>query len=139
MRFENKFLVFIRSAQTLNKLEIRRAQVIPTLVVFLQKHWRGTLQRIRYKKMIAALKIMAFYRMYKLRTYIKDLERRFKNVRQMEDKGKSIGWGKPPKSIIATVEYFKLVFRRWQAHFVLQLYAKDQNPAIKLRYEPYYT
>ena len=83
--------------------------------------------------MVAALKIMAFFRMYKLRTYIKDLERRFRNVRSLEDKGKSIGWGKPPKSIIPTVDYFKLVFRRWQAHFVLQQYPKHEHPAIELR------
>lgn len=127
-------LVFIRSAQTINKLEVRRTEVINHLVIFLQKHWRGTLQRIRYKKMIASLKIMAFYRKYKLRAYMKDLDVRFRNVRQMEDRGKSISWGSPPKSIIATVDYFKLVFRRWQAHFVLISYPKEIHPDIKLRY-----
>ena len=126
-------LVFIRSAQTINKLEVRRTEVINHLVIFLQKHWRGTLQRIRYKKMIASLKIMAFYRKYKLRAYMKDLDVRFRNVRQMEDRGKSISWGSPPKSIIATVDYFKLVFRRWQAHFVLISYPKEIHPDIKLR------
>ena len=131
--YEN-YLVFIRSAQTINKLEVRRTEVINHLVIFLQKHWRGTLQRIRYKKMIASLKIMAFYRKYKLRAYMKDLDVRFRNVRQMEDRGKSISWGSPPKSIIATVDYFKLVFRRWQAHFVLISYPKEIHPDIKLRY-----
>jgi len=125
--------LFIRSAQTINKLEVRRTEVINHLVIFLQKHWRGTLQRIRYKKMIASLKIMAFYRKYKLRAYMKDLDVRFRNVRQMEDRGKSISWGSPPKSIIATVDYFKLVFRRWQAHFVLISYPKEIHPDIKLR------
>ena len=127
-------LVFIRSAQTINKLEVRRTEVINHLVIFLQKHWRGTLQRIRFKKMIASLKIMAFYRKFKLRAYMKDLDVRFRNVRQMEDRGKSISWGSPPKSIIATVDYFKLVFRRWQAHFVLISYPKEIHPDIKLRY-----
>ena len=121
-------------ASTINKLEVRRTEVINHLVIFLQKHWRGTLQRIRYKKMIASLKIMAFYRKYKLRAYMKDLDVRFRNVRQMEDRGKSISWGSPPKSIIATVDYFKLVFRRWQAHFVLISYPKEIHPDIKLRY-----
>ena len=68
---------------------------------------------------------------------MKDLDVRFRNVRQMEDRGKSISWGSPPKSIIATVDYFKLVFRRWQAHFVLISYPKEIHPDIKLRYGPY--
>lgn len=83
-------IVFIRSAKTLNQLEKERSEVVVTLTIFLQKLWRGTLQRIRYKKIRALLKIMEYYRKYKLRTYINDLERKFKNVRQMEDRGKSI-------------------------------------------------
>ena len=66
--------MFIRSAQTLNQLEVKRTKTVNTLIIFLQKHWRGTLQRKRYKKMIAALKVMAHYRKYKLRAYIVDLE-----------------------------------------------------------------
>ena len=82
--------VFIRSAKTLNILEEKRSQVVNILAIFLQKHWRGTLQRIRYKKMLALLKIMEHYRKYKLRSYINDLERKFKNVRRMDDRGKTI-------------------------------------------------
>merc|ERR1739838_557579 len=111
--------LFIRSAQTLNQLEVKRTETANTLIIFLQKHWRGTLQRIRYKKMIAALKIMAHFRKYKLRAYMVDLEARFRNVKSDPDRGKFISWGAPPKSIVATIDYFKLVFARWQAHFVL--------------------
>ena len=126
-------VVFIRSAQTLNKLEVKRTETVNKLIIFLQKHWRGTLQRIRYKKMIAALKIMAHFRKYKLRAYMVDLEARFRNVKSDPDRGKYISWGTPPKSITATVDYFKLVFARWQAHFVLIQYPKEIHPAIEMR------
>ena len=99
--------------------------------------------------MIAALKVMAHYRKYKLRAYMVDLEvgfkiskiflniffkAKFRNVKRDPDRGKFINWGEPPKSIIATVDYFKLVFARWQAHFVLAQYPKDIHPAIELRF-----
>jgi myosin-1 len=114
-------------------LEEERSQVVVTLAVFLQKLWRGTLQRIRYKKMRALLKIMEYYRKYKLRSYINDLERRFKHVRQMEDRGKSISWGIPPKAIVPTVQFFKLVFRRWRAHYVISQLPIEHHPAVQLR------
>lgn len=125
--------LFIRSAQSLNKLEVKRTETVGKLIVFLQKHWRGTLQRMRYKKMIAALKIMAHYRKFKLRSYMVDLESRFRNVKSDPDRGKYIDWGLPPASIQATVDYFKLVFARWQAHFVLAQYPKNIHPDIELR------
>ena len=59
---------------------------------------------------------------------------KFRNVKRDPDRGKFINWGEPPKSIIATVDYFKLVFARWQAHFVLAQYPKDIHPAIELRF-----
>ncbi len=84
------FLVFIRSAKTLNLLEARREIKIVDVIVFLQKHWRRTLAQIRYKKMRALMTIVEYYRKYKLRRYISDLEKKFRNVRQLPDKGKSI-------------------------------------------------
>ncbi|KPI99339.1 Myosin-IA [Papilio xuthus] len=47
--------LFIRSAQTVHALEAARAELIPSIVVLLQKLWRGTLARLRYRKMKAAL------------------------------------------------------------------------------------
>ena len=92
-------LVFIRSAKTLNLLEARRDVKIIDVIIFLQKHWRRTLAQIRFKKMRALMTIIEYYRKYKLRKYISDLEKKFRNVRQMPDKGKSI-----------TYEFFKLSF-----------------------------
>nr|CAD7577169.1 unnamed protein product [Timema californicum] len=55
-----------------------RTQMIPGIVTLLQKLWRGTMCRIRYRKMKAALKIMAFYRQCKIRRYINQLELQFR-------------------------------------------------------------
>ncbi|KAF9800216.1 hypothetical protein SFRURICE_004429 [Spodoptera frugiperda] len=49
--------LFIRSAKTLHGLEAARAELIPSIVILLQKLWRGTLARMRYKKMKAAYTI----------------------------------------------------------------------------------
>lgn len=128
-----KTKIFIRSAKTLNLLEAKREKKVIGVIVFLQKHWRRTLQMIRYKKMKALIRIMEGYRSYKLRSYISELDRKFRNVRQLPDKGKSIKWGTPPKSIHSTVDTFKLVYRRWCAHFVLSRLDKKDHPAVKLR------
>lgn len=125
--------LFIRSAKTLNLLEARREVKIVDVIIFLQKHWRRTLAQIRYKKMRALMTIIEYYRKYKLRKYISDLEKKFRNVRQMPDKGKSITWGAPPKSIVSTVDYFKIVFRRWCAHFVISRLPKEEHEGVKMR------
>lgn len=50
-----------------------RADLIPAIVVLLQKQWRGTICRAKFKKMKAAYFIIKFYRRYKIRTYIKSV------------------------------------------------------------------
>jgi hypothetical protein len=51
----------------------------------------------------------------------------------MEDRGKSISWGQPPKAIVPTVDFFKLVFRRWRAHYVISQLPVEHHPAVQLR------
>jgi len=58
-----------------------RAELIPNIVILLQKVWRGTMARMRYKKMKAALVIIKHYRAYKRRAYISQLEAAFRLVR----------------------------------------------------------
>jgi len=47
-----------------------RAELIPAIVVLLQKQWRGAICRAKFRKMKAAYYIGLFYRRYKIRTYI---------------------------------------------------------------------
>lgn len=42
-------------------------------------------------------------------------------------------WGAPPKAIVSTVDYFKLVYRRWCAHFVISRLPKEEHEGVKMR------
>lgn len=55
-----------------------RDDLIPGIVLLLQKQWRGTLCRQRYRKMKALMTIMQYYRRYKIRTYVTQLSQTFK-------------------------------------------------------------
>lgn len=54
--------IFIKSPQTLFTLERKRNEMMPHIVTLLQKQVRGWICRQRYKKMIAAVTIMQYYR-----------------------------------------------------------------------------
>merc|ERR1719320_1180682 len=49
-----KTKIFVRSPSTLFELEKARSQLIPGIVIFLQKMCRGSLARKQYKRMVAA-------------------------------------------------------------------------------------
>lgn len=55
-----------------------REELIPGIVLLLQKQWRGTLCRQRFRKMKALLVIMQYYRRYKIKTYITQLSYTFR-------------------------------------------------------------
>uniref|UniRef100_A0A6Q2YHZ9 Myosin ID n=1 Tax=Esox lucius TaxID=8010 RepID=A0A6Q2YHZ9_ESOLU len=92
-----KTKVFIRTPRTLFSLEEQRAEMVGRIVLFLQKVWRGTIARMRYRRMRAALVILRAYRRFKVKSYVRDVNRRFKSVRSMKDRGRSIKWPTPPK------------------------------------------
>lgn len=50
-----------------------RADLIPAIVILLQKQWRGAICRAKFRKLKAAYFIIKFYRRYKIRTYIKSV------------------------------------------------------------------
>lgn len=50
-----------------------RAELIPAIVILLQKQWRGAICRAKFRKMKAAYFIIKFYRRYKIRTYVKSV------------------------------------------------------------------
>uniref|UniRef100_A0A8C7Y2J5 Unconventional myosin-Id n=1 Tax=Oryzias sinensis TaxID=183150 RepID=A0A8C7Y2J5_9TELE len=92
-----KTKVFIRTPRTLFSLEEQRADMVQRIVLFLQKVWRGTLARMRYRRMRAAHTILQAYRRYKVKSYIREVNRRFRNVQTMKDYGRRVKWPTPPK------------------------------------------
>ena len=64
----------------MSSLPQARSRLIPHIVIFLQKMWRGALCRMRYRKMLAARTILHAFRRYKLRHYITQLNSLFRCV-----------------------------------------------------------
>lgn len=125
--------LFIRTPATLFALENARAELIPSIVVLLQKVWRGTLARMQYRKMKAAVKIMRYYRAYKLRSYISQLASSYEQAKRMRDYGKSIKW--PATSVAVRPTYSKLraMFERWWAWMILRQKPREEWPQLRLK------
>lgn len=74
--------------------------------------WRGTIARMRYRRMRAAVIILRAYRRFKVKSYIKDVKRKFKNVRSMKDHGKHVKWPTPPKVLRRFEEVLRSFYNR---------------------------
>ncbi|XP_035688494.1 unconventional myosin-Id-like isoform X2 [Branchiostoma floridae] len=123
-----KTKIFIRTPQTLYQLEESRAKLIPGIVLFIQKMWRGGLARMRARRMRAIYAIMGRYRVYKMRSFLVDLLDRFYNVRNMADYGRSVAWPQPP----AVLEEFVTQLRKahngwWARHIIAQIPERDRK------------
>lgn len=128
-----KSKVFIRSPQTLFSIEETRSQKIPTIVLFLQKMWRGGNARRRAKKMRAIYLIMNRFKKYKIRQYIKNLVDKFRNVKKMRDYGKSVEWPRPPSRLQGLFQLLQKVHGRWRANMILKDVPKPEWPMLRLK------
>uniref|UniRef100_A0A2R5LJZ3 Putative myosin class ii heavy chain n=1 Tax=Ornithodoros turicata TaxID=34597 RepID=A0A2R5LJZ3_9ACAR len=128
-----KTKIFIRSPQTLSRLENERLNIIPRIVIFLQKMWRGAIARMHYRKIKAGRKILAHYRKYRTRKYISDLRVCFRNVHQMEDYGKNIAWPPPPCVVKDAVPGLKVMFARWRGCMLLRKVPRTEWPQLRLK------
>uniref|UniRef100_A0A672UMR9 Unconventional myosin-Id n=1 Tax=Strigops habroptila TaxID=2489341 RepID=A0A672UMR9_STRHB len=125
-----KTKIFIRTPRTLFTLEELHAKMLVRIVLFLQKVWRGTLARLRYKRTKAALTILKYYRRYKVKSYIQEVARRFHNVRQMKDYGKHVQWPTPPK----VLRRFEEVFcGRWRAGELIRSVPPEVLPQLRAK------
>uniref|UniRef100_A0A672L2J1 Unconventional myosin-Ig-like n=1 Tax=Sinocyclocheilus grahami TaxID=75366 RepID=A0A672L2J1_SINGR len=112
--------LFVRTPRTLFTLEQERAALIPILVLFLQKVWRGALARMRCRKIRAIYTIMAYYKCYKVKAHFWEVERRFTNVRNMADYGKSVEWPTPPAALVQFHRITRHLYRRWWARQLIK-------------------
>lgn len=69
--------------------------------------------RWRYKRSKAALKILRYYRRFKVKSYIKEVVRRFNGVRNSRDYGKNVKWPTPPKVLRSFQEFLQRAFHRY--------------------------
>ncbi|NWX39717.1 MYO1G protein, partial [Steatornis caripensis] len=112
--------VFIRTPRTLFCLEQERAQLIPIIVLLLQKAWRGALARRRCRYLRAACTIVAYYKRHKVKAYLRELLRRFHAVRSLPDFGKSVVWPEPPAVLARFQDASQRLFRRWRARQMIK-------------------
>lgn len=68
---------------------------------------------MRYRRMRAALIILQAYRRYKVKSYIREVNRRFKNVKSMKDYGRHVKWPTPPKVLRKFEEALKSIHNRY--------------------------
>ncbi|XP_053324035.1 unconventional myosin-Ig isoform X2 [Spea bombifrons] len=123
--------VFIRTPRTLFSLEQERSQLIPIIVLLIQKVWRGTMARRRFRRLRAIYTIMSFYKRYKVRSHLMEIVTRFQNVRGMPDYGKSVEWPEPPAVLATFQELSKNLFKRWRARKIIKNIPPSDMTQIK--------
>ncbi|XP_037133998.1 unconventional myosin-Id [Syngnathus acus] len=128
-----KTKVFVRTPRTLFNLEEQRAEVLLRIILFLQKIWRGTIARIRYRRMRAALVILQAYRHYKVKSYIRELNRRFHNVRSMRDLGRRVKWPTPPKVLRKFEEALRNIYNRWWAWTMIKGLSAEETLQVRAK------
>nr|XP_034985912.1 unconventional myosin-Ig-like [Zootoca vivipara] len=125
--------IFIRTPQTLFTLEQERAQLIPIIVLLLQKAWRGALARKRCRYLRATYTIMSYYKRHKVKSHLLELVQRFQAVRSMADYGKGVEWPQPPAVLAQFQENSKLIFRRWRARQIVKNIPPSDMDQIKAK------
>ncbi|KAK1881451.1 Unconventional myosin-Id [Dissostichus eleginoides] len=128
-----KTKVFIRTPRTLFSLEEQRVEMVQRIVLFLQKVWRGTIARMRYRRMRAALVILRAYRRYKVKSYIREVNRRFKNVRSMKDHGRHVKWPTPPKVLRKFEEALRSIYNRWWAWTLIKGLSPEETLQVRAK------
>ncbi|XP_033856554.3 unconventional myosin-Ig-like [Acipenser ruthenus] len=125
--------VFLRTPQTIFTLESERATLIPIIVLFLQKVWRGGLARKRCRGMRAVYCIMSCFKRHKVKAHFREVEKRFANVRNMSDYGKSIEWPTPPAVLMQFHENTKYLFCRWRARQIIKNIPPSHMPEVRAK------
>lgn len=101
-------------------------------IVLCLQVWRGTIARMRYRRMRAALLILRAYRCYKVKSYIREVNRRFRNVRSMKDYGRQVKWPTPPKVLRKFEEALRSIHSRYSMEELVGFYFNIWNcPLLK--------
>ena len=114
-----------------------RNDLIPGVVILLQKQWRGYICRQKYKKMRAALILMEHYKRYKRRIYIKQLERTFRNAKNLRSYGKTLPWPRENFAVRHVVSALRNIYARWWAWMILRAIPREDWPQLRLKVRAY--
>lgn len=118
--------------------------MIPGIVTFLQKMWRGYLARELYKKMKAAHKIGGTYRKYKLRSWVTATQRSLgfptsstpganRGRIPVPRQGLNVNWPAAPRPIAHLVGLIRAAYGRWWALSILRRVPEADWPQLRLK------
>lgn len=109
-----------------------RARLIPGIVIFLQKLWRGAICRRRYRKLLAARTILAAYRRYKVRTYLASLPPNlYRGTTDAAAVARLAPWPPPAKCIAPLVARWRAAYERWRAWLVIRAIPNQDWPQLR--------
>lgn len=125
--------LFIRSPQTLTYLEHERVKQLPYVVTTIQRYTRGYLVRRRIQKTKAVGVVIAYYRRYKMKSFVHRIISLFQGVTTMPDLGKSVEWPHPPPILTKFVSYAQQIHARWRAKVILLRIPVRDRPEVQLK------
>lgn len=118
--------------------------MIPGIVTFLQKMWRGYLARELYKRMRAIHRIAGTYRKYKLRSWVTETQRSLgfpTAITRTNNKGRipvpaaglNVNWPRAPRPIAHLVGLIRAAYGRWWAYSILRQVPQHDWPQLRLK------
>lgn len=118
--------------------------MIPQIVTFLQKLWRGYMAREHYKRIKAVHRILGVYRKYKLRSWVSTTQRalgfptnaqpgQYKGRIPVPSTGLNVNWPKAPRPIGHLVGLIRAAYGRWWALSILRRVPDADWPQLRLK------
>ncbi len=74
------------------------------------------------RKIKAIYTIMAYYKCYKVKAHFWEVERRFTNVRNMAEYGKSVEWPTPPAALVQFHRITQNLYSRYYNDFMISFF-----------------
>ncbi|XP_071959724.1 unconventional myosin-Id-like isoform X2 [Antedon mediterranea] len=125
--------LFIRTPKTIVVLEEERRKLLPSIVLLLQKVWRGTAARLLARRMRAIYLVMNCYKRYKARQFMKKVIETFRDVKHSRDLGRNRAWPPPPHVLLGFTAEMKKMHNRWVAKTVLSRIPKEEWEQVRIK------
>ncbi|CAF1230175.1 unnamed protein product [Adineta steineri] len=120
--------LFIKQPISLFQLENKRREGLQVIVVLLQKHVRSWRQCRKFHRENAAVKIQNFYRNYRIRNFINQLNEAFRN-----NQGKIPNWPKPKSNLISISNIIQQIYRAWRLNTIKQRLSIEYQSTFELK------
>ncbi|KJE97204.1 brush border myosin I [Capsaspora owczarzaki ATCC 30864] len=125
--------LFVRSPKTLTALEEAREAKIPSLVLKVQKIWRGYKARCWFIRFRAAHRIARRFRFYMARKFMSTVFSTYKGVKDLPDFGKHIRLPEPPKVLVPFRKKVELIHQTWRARRIVMSLTPPQQAEMRLK------